>query len=393
MIQSFLYRLFVERWQRKLMALVIAIIAWTLMHQAITTTKTIADVPVKVVNLPPGKTVEGLLPSGYLDHKLTLTLVGSRSVIDQLEPSDLEVVINAEGKEGQWIVHADKKSLVSKNPALDLRRSLKDVLQNEFIVNLTPLVTEQVPVIILKPLGSAPPGYQFLDVWPQFLTETVTGPEKEVQMLKNKGIKVVFDLSLVTQEELDKLSSSEEEVSFYVPESWKKVTILNDTVVSLNDPEAATLRMNFLKRTFLSLDTFIPIALYFPLETLKTYNPDKIQLASSPLIRKENGLSFLSEPLYAKDVSSLFLEVVRDHLQLVIVASNKDYLAWSIDFVDLKDLEKTYVALALAEHPGMKDDYLSNRFHTYVDQFRLFTNQKQPLALHPILQESHILIQ
>ncbi|MEI6531335.1 MAG: hypothetical protein WCN87_00755, partial [Chlamydiota bacterium] len=167
MILSLFKRLFIERWQRKFLALIIAIIAWTLMHQAITITRTISDIPVKVIHLPPGKTIEGLLPSGYLETKLTITIVGSRSALEKLSAADLEILVDAEGKGDEWIVHADKASLVSKNADLDLRRSIKDVVQNEFILSLTPLITEQVPIIILKPSGSPPPGYQFLDVWPQ----------------------------------------------------------------------------------------------------------------------------------------------------------------------------------------------------------------------------------
>jgi hypothetical protein len=348
------------------------------------------------------------LPSGYLDHQITLTVVGSRNVLEKLEPADLEIVIDADGKGDQWIAHADKKTLISKNPSVDLRRNIKQVLQNDFIVSLTPLVTDQIPVIVTKPVGSPPPGYQFLDVWPQYLTQTVTGPEKEVQKLKMKGVKITFDLSRISEQDLDKLAAgdaeNQEEVSFYVPETWKKIAIpfLNNEVVALNDADSPSLRINFLKKTFLSLDTFIPVSLYFPLETLRTLNPDKIQLAPTPLIRKENGLYLLAEPLYAKDVSSLFLEVVRDHLQLVIIASDKDFLDWGIDFVDLKGLEKTYIAFVLAEHPDklakelpphLKEDYLRSRFRTYVDQFQLFTSQKQPLSLHPLLKETHILLQ
>ncbi len=408
MILSLFKRLFIERWQRKFLALIIAIIAWTLMHQAITITRTISDIPVKVIHLPPGKTIEGLLPSGYLETKLTITIVGSRSALEKLSAADLEILVDAEGKGDEWIVHADKASLVSKNAALDLRRSIKDVVQNEFILSLTPLITEQVPIIILKPSGSPPPGYQFLDVWPQFLTQTVSGPQKEVLKLKAKGIKLIFDLGQIQSKNLMEISSSDpenqEEISFYVPDSWKKVAIpfLGNTEVVLNDPDSSSLRINFLKRTFLSLDTLIPISLYFPFETVNTLNSEKIRIEASSLVKKSNGLFFLNEPLYAKDVSSLFLDVVRNHLELVIIASNKDYLEWSIDFVNFKGLERAYVALALAEYPDklakelplhLKQEQLESRFRTYVDQFRLYNSQKQPFKLHPVLKDQQILLQ
>ncbi|MCX6995177.1 MAG: hypothetical protein NTY13_05100 [Chlamydiae bacterium] len=408
MIISLFKRIFIKRWQRKILALIIAIIAWSLMHQAITITRIISDIPVKVIHLPPNKTIEGLLPSGYLDTKLTLTIVGSRSALEKLSASDLEILVDAEGKGDEWIVHADKSSLVSKNAALDIRSSIKDIVQNEFVLSLTPLITDQVPIIILKPIGRPPAGYQFLDIWPQFLTQTISGPQKEVQKLKVKGIKLVFDLGLIESRNLMKISSADsenqEEISFYVPESWKKVVIpfLGNTEISLNSPDSASLRINFLKRTFLSLDTLIPISLYFPFETVNFLNSEKIKIENSPLINKSNGTFFLKEPLYAKDVSSLFLDVVRNHLELVIIASNKDYLEWSINFLNFKGLEKSYIALALAEYPEnhaleltlhLKQEQLQSRFRTYVDQFRLYTSQKKPFKINPILKDQQILIQ
>ncbi|MEI6531751.1 MAG: hypothetical protein WCN87_02905 [Chlamydiota bacterium] len=189
-----------------------------------------------------------------------------------------------------------------------------------------------------------------------------------------------------------------------MPDSWKKVAIpfLGNTEVVLNDPDSSSLRINFLKRTFLSLDTLIPISLYFPFETVNTLNSEKIRIEASSLVKKSNGLFFLNEPLYAKDVSSLFLDVVRNHLELVIIASNKDYLEWSIDFVNFKGLERAYVALALAEYPDklakelplhLKQEQLESRFRTYVDQFRLYNSQKQPFKLHPVLKDQQILLQ
>lgn len=400
-MKALLHRFFIERWQRKILAILTAIIVWLLMHQAITVTRTLSGVPIKVINLPQGKTAEGLLPSGYLDERLTITVVGTKKVIETLEPSDLEVVVNAEGKGSQWIAYVDKKSLVSKNPLLDLRGSLKEVMQNEFIVTLTSLVTAKIPVVVAKPTGTPPAGYQFLDVWPQFFEQTVTGPEKEVQRLKSRGLKLNLDLSQITKEELNQLAAlqeSQEEVSFLVPDTWKKVSSPFLGTVVLNDPESVSLRINFLKKTFLSLDTLIPLSLYFPVATLQTLNPEKITLSPTPLVRVDSGSLLLTEPLYTKDVSSLFLDVIRDHLQLVIIVSkNNPSLEWSVDFVDLKGLEEFYVTKALGESNNLpqkdKEAYFRHRFRTYVEQFRLFTKEQTAFTLHPLIKDQKIWIE
>src|SRR5580704_2432523 len=90
-------RLFIRHWPRKLVALITAIVVWFLVSQTITITRTLSDVPVRITNVPPDKTVQGLLPNGLLSKRISVTITGSKSILQDLRPTDIEVVINADG--------------------------------------------------------------------------------------------------------------------------------------------------------------------------------------------------------------------------------------------------------------------------------------------------------
>jgi YbbR domain-containing protein len=104
-MREWLAEVFLSNWQKKLVALFTATFIYLLINNAITTTRTIANVPVRILDLPQDKTVEGLLPSGILSERVTLTLTGSKNIIDELEPGDLEVFLDASSKTGQWVAN------------------------------------------------------------------------------------------------------------------------------------------------------------------------------------------------------------------------------------------------------------------------------------------------
>jgi len=120
-------KFFTENWQRKLLALILAIIAWWFVNQSIIETKTLIGVPVRIVNLPANKTIEGLLPNGLLRRRATLTISGSKKVIEQLEPGDLEVILDASNAPNNWLVQIGKVNLVSLNPNVDLTKNISSI--------------------------------------------------------------------------------------------------------------------------------------------------------------------------------------------------------------------------------------------------------------------------
>jgi hypothetical protein len=408
-MRTLLTRLFVENWQRKLVALVLAIIVWFVVNHSMTVTKTVQNIPVRVVNLSPHKTIEGMQVNGILNKRIALTFTGNKSALDDLSMKDIEVVLDASSKPDEWIASIDKKNIVSLNPDLDLAKAISKVAPFEMIVRQGKLVTEKIPVLITQPIGEAPKGYQFLDVWPYHLTLTVNGPEESVKRIKARGLKLTFNLNDISRTELDTLSPTSkksgmvDEVSFFVPNAWKKILLqqLSDTPIEIDDPQARLLRLDFSRQDMIPLGIPIPVTVFFPPKYNNTLNPETYALAPNDFILKKNGIKMISTPLYAQGVSRLFLETVKDMIQIVIIAapkSERETLLWNTQFMYPHELEDRYVAKVLSEandeagevQPHLREDYLRNRFRSYMNRFRLYTPNGKKLSLKIELQANAI---
>lgn len=209
---------------------------------------------------------------------------------------------------------------------------------------------------------------------------------------------------------MDKLSETQataatDEVSFFIPSSWKEVLISfnNNAKVSLNDPRAKFLRIDFLKREFIPLPTDLPIAIFFPIFSSKTLNPETISLAMTDIVGKKNAIPFLAIPLLVRDVSRLFLDVVKDNLEFVIIATSqpKKHLNWSLEVIDQEKLEEDYIIRSQTTKPErpedmmlpkLREEYLRQRFRGYVKQMSLYTQDEQKLLLTALLQGKQIIL-
>ena len=397
-MEGLISRALLHNWQRKVVALLAACTIWLLVNNSITTTRVFSNIPLRVVNLAPERTIDGLLPSGLLSQQITLTLIGEKDVLDRIDPSELEVVLDASGKPDNWIPKISRHHIQSLNPEIDLLNSITRVQYKDFVIRLSRLVTERIPVIILPPNGEPPQGYQFLDVWPRTLHHTVSGPEERIEELKHQGLTVTFDLNLITAAELDKLTASQEdlqtdEVSFFVPGRWKQVSIpfLNDELQEINDPDAQNLRIDFLRNEFLSIEWEVPIRLFFAPKDSATLSPSTLRLATTEAVRNRNGTMTLAMPLYVRDISRLFLEVIRDHLEVAVIVSpdaGPDGYLWSVEFLDSNRMEDTYVSWLLPRHSAntsnqqsSREAHLRQRFRDYMQQFVLFTKKQHVLQL------------
>jgi len=405
MIKKLLQRIFIQNWPRKLVALIAAIFIWFLVNQTITMAITIPDVPIRIINLSPDKTVQGLRPNGLLTKRLAITLTGTKSVLENIHPGDLEVVINAEEKKEGWIAKIDKKSLVSLSPYIDLKDNVSGVSARDLYIKLSNLVTAQIPLIITEPIGDAPKGYQFLNIWPQQLVQTVSGPQEQIRQLKKHGLELTFNLNNITKEELEEIEEHQSSkygnvISFTVPSSWKQVSISfkDNAYEPLNDPRATFLKIHFLKQELLPLGVKLPIALFFPKEYNKELNPDAYSLQTNSFIDKKNGIDFLTPPLYARYVTRQFLDIVQNNLQITIIVTPKDVqdpLKWTLQIVNQKALEEKYVkaALKLVDeklHPKTLESYLRHRFRRYARKIVLYTGEEQQLILSPTLEKDTI---
>lgn len=412
-MESIILRILFQNWQRKVISLIVAIVVWVFVNQSITEIKTISNVPVRVVNLPSDKTIVGLLPNGYISHRITLTLGGSRDVIRDLERGDLEILLDASTAESDdWVIQITKKNLVSLNPALDLRYHINFITHPEFILKRSQLISEKVPISIKQPIGFSPEGYEFLDIWPEHLVQDLSGPKEEIQKIKLKGLKLTLDLNQITKDELDMLTYSkkpghDDEVSFQVPEKWKKVSIpfRRNELMSINDPEAKHLHIDFLRNRLLPIGNEIPIVIYYPMKHSKVINPNTHALAETEEVIVKSGITLLTIPLYVRNVSRLFLNVVRENIEIVVIAAPKDereVLQWNVEVIDPRELEDTYVAFVLAELKEQREDksdfrkresILRKRFNEYMRKLSLYTADGEKLKLTSTLKGDKIIVE
>lgn len=397
-----------SNWSRKLVALILAVIIWLIVNQTLISTRTINNVPIRIINLPPGKTLEGIQINGHLVKKLNLTVTGNKTIIEELSSYDLEVILDAVDKPDEFMGIISKKNLSSLNSEIDLSKVIKRVQYPNFIVRMTNLVTEEIPVIITKPIGEAPRGYQFLDIWPYRLLLTVQGPEDTLKRLKEKELRLTLNLNEIKKSQLDALDHDEQEIiSFSVPDYWKQVRIpsLGDAPISIDDPKAKLLRIDFIRSRFSPLNHAIPVSLFFPIETLNKLNPDTIQLAESALLKKVHGQGVIQIPLLVNGVGPRFLNLVEKLIQIEIVVipqAKQEILSWNLQLVNPRQLEDQYVQAFNGElvdseilllTPILREEYLRNRFRSYVNRLQLFKTDETKLNLSISLKKNLITIE
>lgn len=410
-MKTLLYKIFLEHWSRKLVSIILAVVIWLVVNHTLTSTRNISSIPVRIINLPAGRTVEGMQPNGRLAKKLTLTVVGNKTLIDELTPSDLEVTIDASDKPDEWIAIVTKKNLVSLNPEIDISGGISRVYHPNFVIRMTKLTTEQIPIVITQPIGEAPRGYQFLDVWPYQLYLTVSGPEEVIKRLKLKQQKMTFNLSDISKAQMDALSLKTDTdsgvVSFFVPDQWKQINIpiLSDTPLQIDDPQAEALRIDFVRCNLLPVNAPIPLSIFFPPDHLNQLNPANTSIATGPFVQFNHAAPLISHPLYAGGIDNLFLETVREMLEIVVIASpgsEKNPLDWSVQFVNPRLLEDKYVTTLMSDvsdrdihmlQPNLREEYLRNRFRSYMNRFQLFRADASKFDLTIFLKEGQIHIE
>jgi hypothetical protein len=410
-MESIIPQSFRHNWQQKLVALASALVIWFFVSHSIIETKVIPGVPIRIVNLPADKTILGLNPNGLLSKRVTLTLTGTKEVIQDIEPGDLEALIDASMIDhDDWVVQINKKNLVSLNPEVDLKNHISQISYTEHVIRVRPLVTEKVPITIQPPVGTPPDGYEYLDIWPQRIMQTITGAAEEIQHLKITGLEVTYDLNQIKKADLDASKSShnhlqDDEISFMIPNNWKKITIPfhNNAKEEFNDPEAKILRIDFLRKELLPIKNVIPIRVFYPLKFSDAINPGNYHLKLSPHIQEKNNLTFFSPPLFAKGVSRLFLDCVRENMEITIVAAPKaerELLHWTLDIVDAGTMEDIYVAFLISHLNNTKTNpeplsknrelLFRNRFRDYVQKLTLYSSPEDKLHLEGKLENNTI---
>ncbi|ANH78885.1 hypothetical protein [Candidatus Chlamydia sanziniae] len=404
---NFFSQLFIRNWPRKAVSLGFAIIIWILVGQSVTITRTLTNIPIRIVDLEPEQTVLGLQKNGLLSKKVSLTITGNKSTVQDLRSTNLEVVISVTGHSESWIATIDKCNLVTLDHEINIRKEIHSVDANDVSIRLTQYVTEDIVITVTTPIGSPPKGYEYLDIWPKYLNQKVSGPKEYVNALKEQGLELTFNLNKISFEELERnriAQGNHDEIIFPIPQGWKKILIpFENTYMNLNDPQADFLRLLFLKQEFIPLNLNLPVFLFFPVKYIATVNPQVYTLEPVLPIVLHQGIYQMDLPLYVKDVSKLFLDVVKNNMALTIVMAppyNHIPISWAVEFLDEKTLENTFLQSIIAQEHGILHDLalideagIRHRFREYLRKLTLFTKNGAPLNLSAEIRNNKVIIQ
>jgi hypothetical protein len=392
---------FTHNWHLKAVALFSAFLIWILVSHSITSTKTIANIPLRVINLPQDKTIIGLQANGYLAERISLTLNGAKEAIDDLDTGDLEVLLDASMVESNpWIVSITKKNLVSLNPSVDIFYSIYHISHSDLVIKFSDILTKKIPVTISAPTGHAPKGYIFLGIWPHELSQTMTGARESINGYQEQGLHITFDLDTITEQELNKLNSLHGDVinsiKYLVPKHLKKVQLpLNQNKpLQLNDPQANDLAIYFLKDAFLPLETYIPINIFYPFSTLKTLSPTTLTLLENKWVKHMSGMDYFTSPVYLQGISQNFLDVIKEHIRIILVADpqgENQELSVSLEVVDPESLREIYVKKLLKnKKDASKKNLYSKRFDIFLNSLHLVNKNGHPIELKVHVRENKI---
>jgi hypothetical protein len=280
-----------------------------------------------------------------------------------------------------------------------------------FKVKLSDILTENIPIYLTDPIGQAPFGYEFADVFPFKLNISVSGPEETIKEIKANSLNLTFNLNNITKEELDTLynenkSVRKDVINYLVPTSWKKINIpsISSNSIQIDDPDAKYIRIDFIKKDLIPLNVAIPIQLFFPAKNKEKYNPQTVHLEENEFIKKINDIFLITTPLFAKGVSELFLDIIKDKIVISVLVDPIDHsnvLKWTINFILAIEAEKEFIAKVLSEEtdnelrkikPHLREKYLRNRFRSFLNKFRLWASNDKKLYMKIKHQDGKILI-
>lgn len=392
---------FFHNWPRKLSALLISVFIWLTINQQMMMTRRFINVPIRITNLHPERTIQGLSLSGMLEGQpVELMITGRRFGLKNLSAADIEIVIDASGQTGLWQPVISPTHIYDASAKMPLKGIITKIKAKPITLQVVPIVKKSVPIYITPPKGESPIGYSFMNIWPQHCSMTVRGSQREVDFLEEHGIPFQLDLSRIAKAELDALSHTSDLIRYEIPDSWKKVHLpmapYNE--LALTDKSASHIYMHFLKNELIPLGEGLPIRLFFS-GASHTLGPEAIHIRTSELVQTRCGQYFLNLPLYVEGVSPLFASLIRGHLQIVLYFDGeKDHplIQWAPDIIASHTLCGRYV-----EHIALRDklkitatirEKLEQEFMRFATNMRLYVGPKQQFKLQVSLQDKTLII-
>jgi hypothetical protein len=339
--------------------------------------------------------VEGLLPNGYLSKKIALTLNGKKSSLEEISSTDIEVVLDLSGKKESFTAQITEKNLFSLNPQIKIARDIRKVSTRQLYIQLLNLVSDKIPVYLLKPSGEAPKGYQFVDIHPHMVFVDVTGPDEIIKKLKVQGLVKVFSLNDISLEDLDGIASNTSKndvLTYNVPldQCFVYIPSIAPDKKFYFDPTSEKVKIDFLKTQNLPLDTKIPVTFFVPSKHPKEIDVSQISIQENSVVTALMNQKVLAPKLYAKNVSQPFLDTIQSMMQVVVVPPILlgQRPSWSVEFIGLKDLEERYINKMIQESSitrnndqpeSIKRGLYKSRFRNYASQLVLTLEDGTPL--------------
>ncbi|GAB5410899.1 MAG: hypothetical protein ChlgKO_00130 [Chlamydiales bacterium] len=402
-------KFFIDNWPRKILSLILAIIVWFVVNQSLTKSKMLHNVGVRIVNLPEGITIEGMNTNGLLRRRVDLNITGNRILLSKIQTGDLEVLIDGRAHDVEWIEKINKKNIVPTDPTANIT-GIKRITPVSIALKPKKLIREKIPVVITEPKGDSPKGYQFVDVWPYRAYITLRGPEDIISRYKSRGVKLTFNLSDINHSQLDDLKVSEHNgrhdvVSFKIPQNWKQIYLpdVSASPIEIDSKKNEALHVDFIRTELLPITTPLQINLYYPLRSGRPIKNKNLQVEKTPLIKEINGVQVIQEKLYTKGVSELFLQTVKNNLAISITVGpnhHSDY-EWGVQFINPRELENNYVSLVMEgnlqnqrnnTNPKLREEYLRNRFRSYMNRFQLYRADATKFELDIQQHDKHLAI-
>jgi hypothetical protein len=99
------------------------------------------------------------------------------------------------------------------------------------------------------------------------------------------------------------------------------------------------------------------------------------------------------------------LEIVRNMLQIMIIVapkSDKQLLDWNLQLINARYLENIYVTTLMSDvsdadirlmQPPLREEYLRNRFRSYVNNLQLFKADESKFELLARLKEHTVYVE
>ena len=123
------------------------------------------------------------------------------------------------------------------------------------------------------------------------------------------------------------------------------------------------------------------------------------------MLKKVHGQGVIQIPLLVNGVGPRFLNLVEKMIQIEIVVipqAKQEILSWNLQLVNPRQLEDQYVQAFNGElvdseilllTPILREEYLRNRFRSYVNRLQLFKTDETKLNLSISLKKKLITIE